>query len=106
MFLFAVPALAMDLVCDVADPAMGVTEAQVTMDGAAQGWVPYQEKTYDDGITRCFLMNLDHLGNGAHTVTAVWKNSWGEESAPSVPLDFLKPASPTAPVGIGLKPTP
>jgi len=93
----------MHLTCDLADPAMDITEVRVTMDGNVGEWTPYVEAVFD-GETRCDLMNVTGLVNGNHEVTAEWRNSWGEASAPSSPLSFSRPAIPTTgPAGLGLK---
>jgi len=105
LLLLPVAAAAQDmhLVCDPADPGQDIVQTQVTMDGVEQPAMPYEEFVASDGGTYCDLMNLSGIGNGQHTATAVFINSWGEVSPPSSPLSFSKPAAPMAPEIIELR---
>jgi len=85
------------LVCDT---MTDVNETQVTIDGVAQGWVPYEEREFG-GQTYCVLADLAGISKGNHTVTAQARNFW-EESAQSDPFDFSKQDAPV-PGGFELK---
>ena len=88
------------LVCDVAPTADAVTQSQVTVNGTAGTWMTYTTQTID-GVLVCVLQDLAPLTSGSYTVTAKFKNAWGESVA-SNPFVFTK-ALPGKPSTMGLK---
>ena len=88
------------LVCDPAPASEQVTHAQVTTNGTAGAWIPYTTQTIG-GTTYCVLQDLATLTSGSYTVTAKFRNAWGDSVASS-PFTFVK-AIPGAPSGIAIK---
>jgi PhoPQ-activated pathogenicity-related protein len=103
LVLFASTAMAQAaprLVCSPAIATDNVTQSQVTVNGTAGVWVTYTTATID-GTVYCVLQDLASLANGNYTVTAKFKNQWGE-SASSIPFTFTK-GLPSAPSGMAIK---
>lgn len=88
------------LVCDPAPATEQVTYAQVTRNGVAGAWIPYTTQVVG-GVLACVLQDLAPLANGNYSVTAKFRNSWGDSVA-SVPFTFTK-ALPAAPSGMGIR---
>ena len=84
----------------VADVVSGVTDCGVFLDGGAKVVIPATG-------TEC-RFDVANVSNGQHsiTMTAIGNQSlWGgEESAPSSPFVFVRPAPPTVPATLRLEP--
>ncbi len=85
----------------VADVTSGVTSCGVYMDAAPK-------VTVAASGTQC-KYDVAGIAAGSHTVkmTAITANDpiWGtQESAPSAPFTFARPATPAAPTGLVLSP--
>ena len=97
--LFAPAALAAPFV--VADVVSGVTSCGVTLDGQAQTAVPASN-------LQC-RFDVANVSNGQHTITMTARTVndpvWGtQESAPSAPFVFSRPAATSAPGNLRLVP--
>ena len=88
------------LVCDPAPTSDAVTQVQVTSNGVAGAWITYTTQVVG-GTLVCVLQDLAPLSNGNYSVTAKFRNSWGDSVA-SAPFTFTK-ALPAAPSGMGIK---
>ena len=88
------------LVCDPAPTADAVTFVQVTSNGVAGTWVAYSTQVIGGSLV-CVLQDLAPLSNGSYTITAKFRNAWGDSVASS-PFTFTK-ALPGAPSSVGIK---
>jgi hypothetical protein len=89
----------------VTDPLdSSATHCGVLMDAAPKQTIPVTV----EGSGKICKFDLQGIGNGSHTVrlTAMYTDPvWGaQESAPSLPLAFVKPAAPATPAGTRLAP--
>jgi hypothetical protein len=100
LFLFTQAQAAPLLVCDPAPVADQVTYVQVTTNGTAGTLIPYATQTIG-GTTYCVVQDLATLAVGNYTVTAKFRNAWGDSVASS-PFTFTK-ALPAAPSGMAIK---
>lgn len=87
----------------VADVVAGVSSCGTVLDGGAKVNV-----VVATGTTQC-KFDLVGIAAGSHTVTmtaiAVNDPVWGsQETAPSLPFTFTKPAAPVVPSGLRLSP--
>lgn len=103
LFVIALPVTASPfVVSDPVDPA--TTSCGFTMDATPKQTVAVATA----GSSKICKLDLAGLTVGSHTVTAtaiVNDPIWGVlESAPSLPLSFVKPAVPASPVNIRLSP--
>lgn len=98
--LFSVAQAAPLLVCDPASASDQVTHSQVTVNGVPGAWVTYSTQTIT-GVTYCVLQDLASLAAGNYTVTAKFRNAWGDSVASS-PFTFTK-TLPVAPGGMAIK---
>lgn len=98
--LYSVAQAAPLLVCDPAPANDQVTEVQVIRNGVAGSWVAYTTQTIS-GVVYCVLQDLAPLANGNYTVTAKFRNAWGE-SPSSSPFTFTKQL-PSSPSGMAIK---
>lgn len=104
LLLAAVPsfALAVDIVSDPLAP--GVNECGVYVDSTPYFFIP----TTTTSSGEICEYDVTFISNGAHTVSMTARLNdpvWGlRESVKSVPLDFVKPGPPVAPVGVRLEP--
>ena len=97
--LLPLPALAAPFV--VADVVAGVSTCGVTLDGQAQTAVPATNN-------QC-RFDVGNVSNGQHTITMTARTVndpvWGtQESAPSAPFVFARPAATSAPGNLRLVP--
>jgi hypothetical protein len=79
----------------------GVTSCGMVLDGAPKVVMPV--------VAGQCKFDLANVSNGSHTVTltAIAENDpvWGtQESAPSAPFVFVRPAAPTAPSTVKIAP--
>ena len=97
--LASAPVMAQPFV--VADVVSGVTSCGVTLDGVARTAVTASN-------LQC-KYDLSGVATGSHTITMTARTVadpvWGtQESAPSAPFVFVKPAAPSVPGNLRLAP--